>query len=158
VRLPRQLGIGPFGILGSALLLAAAFWLKDYVPLSPIFSSPTIPRLCLLFGIVLSALVAIWSVRSLPIDKRGTGVCTTGAYRYVRHPVYAAFTSIGALGLALYFNHTVFLVWLLAVQAWWHWLIPIEERSMIEEFGDEYEQYMQRTGRFIPRFVRHDTA
>jgi protein-S-isoprenylcysteine O-methyltransferase Ste14 len=29
--------------------------------------------------------------------------------------------------------------------------IPKEEKMMIEEFGDEYEAYMQRTGRLLPR-------
>ena len=29
-----------------------------------------------------------------------------------------------------------------------------EESLMIEQFGDEYRAYMQRTGRFLPRFTR----
>ena len=29
--------------------------------------------------------------------------------------------------------------------------IPKEERMMIDEFGDEYIAYMQRTGRLLPR-------
>jgi protein-S-isoprenylcysteine O-methyltransferase Ste14 len=29
--------------------------------------------------------------------------------------------------------------------------IPKEERMMIDEFGGEYEAYMQRTGRLLPR-------
>jgi protein-S-isoprenylcysteine O-methyltransferase Ste14 len=27
-----------------------------------------------------------------------------------------------------------------------------EEQMMIEQFGDEYINYMQKTGRFFPRF------
>jgi protein-S-isoprenylcysteine O-methyltransferase Ste14 len=29
--------------------------------------------------------------------------------------------------------------------------VPREEQMMIEEFGEEYKAYMQRTGRFFPK-------
>jgi protein-S-isoprenylcysteine O-methyltransferase Ste14 len=29
---------------------------------------------------------------------------------------------------------------------------PMEEQMMLEEFGDEYDAYMRRSGRFLPRF------
>jgi protein-S-isoprenylcysteine O-methyltransferase Ste14 len=157
VRLPKAFGVGPFGIVGSAALLAVAFWLEPYIPLQPLFPSSTIPRACFVVAAILSIMTVVWSVRSLPVSMRGRGVCMRGAYRHVRHPVYAAFTTIGALGLALYLNHPVFLLWLLAVQVWWHWLIPFEERTMVEEFGDEYERYMAQTGRFVPRFWQSRT-
>jgi len=28
---------------------------------------------------------------------------------------------------------------------------PIEEAHLVERFGDEYRQYMQRTGRYFPK-------
>jgi protein-S-isoprenylcysteine O-methyltransferase Ste14 len=28
---------------------------------------------------------------------------------------------------------------------------PKEEANLIEKFGDEYREYMKRTGRFLPR-------
>ena len=37
------------------------------------------------------------------------------------------------------------------------WRVPKEEQMMIEAFGDEYKAYMQRTGRFLPRW-RRDAA
>lgn len=154
MRPSRTFGVGPSGIVLSAALLAVAFWVKLYIPLPPLFSSPTIPRVALAAGVGFSILVVIWSLRSLPIGDRGHGVCTSGAYRYVRHPVYSAFSSIGALGLALYCNHPVFLLWFVAVQVLWHWLVQFEEQIMVWEFGEEYERYMERTGRLIPRLDR----
>jgi len=29
--------------------------------------------------------------------------------------------------------------------------LPQEEAGLIEKFGDEYREYMQRTGRFLPK-------
>ena len=28
---------------------------------------------------------------------------------------------------------------------------PLEERMLLKEFGDEYRDYMRRTGRFLPK-------
>jgi len=154
MKLPRRTGVGPPGIFLSALLLAVAFWVKPYIPLPPLFARPTIPEIALGAGIVFSVLLVVWAVRSLPIQKRGMGVCSNGAYRYVRHPVYGAFSSVGALGLALYFNHPIFLLWFVAIQFLWNWLVRFEEQMMVEEFGEEYEQYMEYTGRLLPRFGR----
>lgn len=32
------------------------------------------------------------------------------------------------------------------------WRVPKEEQMMIEAFGGEYKAYMQRTGRYFPKF------
>ncbi|MFX1367143.1 MAG: methyltransferase family protein, partial [Promethearchaeota archaeon] len=32
-----------------------------------------------------------------------------------------------------------------------HWITKIEETLLIDQFGDEYLEYMKATGRFIPR-------
>ena len=158
MKLPRRTGVGPPGLLLSAAFLAAAFWAKPYIPLPPLFTNPTVPKIALGAGVVLSILVVVWSLRSLPIQKRGLGVCANGPYRYVRHPVYVAFSSIGALGLAFYFNHPVFLLWFVAIQLIWHRLVQFEEQMMVEEFGEEYVRYMEHTGRLFPRFGRRPSG
>ena len=33
-------------------------------------------------------------------------------------------------------------------------IIQTEEQTLLEKFGDEYREYMQRTGRFLPRLRR----
>ena len=73
---------------------------------------------------------------------------TTGPYAWIRHPIYLAMmaflTSI-ALVTANWFFIAILVVSIvdLAIR------IPKEEQMMIEEFGDEYKAYMQRTGRFF---------
>ena len=34
-------------------------------------------------------------------------------------------------------------------------VIPLEERELIDKFGDRFREYMARTGRLLPRAGRH---
>ncbi len=77
-------------------------------------------------------------------------IITTGPYARIRHPMYTAFIvfTIGTVLLAANLFVTIFglLVSIL--------LYPIsktEEQMLLNEFGDQYYDYMKRTGRFVPR-------
>jgi protein-S-isoprenylcysteine O-methyltransferase Ste14 len=99
-----------------------------------------------------------WVMRTLGTNLTDTVVTrarhtlvTTGPYRWVRHPFYcvgvlwfAALTAITASGLLLAIGLAAFV--LLALRT------PIEERKLLERFGDEYREYMSRTGPFWPRW------
>jgi protein-S-isoprenylcysteine O-methyltransferase Ste14 len=55
-----------------------------------------------------------------------------------------------SLGLVLGNWIPLFLVaWAVAIFA--SRVLP-EERMMLEQFGDEYREYMKRTGKFLPRW------
>jgi protein-S-isoprenylcysteine O-methyltransferase Ste14 len=75
---------------------------------------------------------------------------TRGIYRYIRHPIYAAFLLWGVAQAMLLPNWVVgitgpiILVILFAIR------IPREEQMMIDTFGDAYRDYGKRTARFIP--------
>ena len=86
---------------------------------------------------------------TVAIRKEHTLV-THGPYRWVRHPLYSfgflLFTGFSLLTANGFIGLTgVCALTLLALRT------PIEEAKLIEQFGDEYRAYMQRTGRFIPR-------
>jgi len=90
-----------------------------------------------------------WSVTlELNADHR---LVTRGVYHVVRHPMYVSFFVLGA-GQALLlanwiagFSGLVATALLVAVR------LPHEEAMMIEAFGDEYRDYMRRTGGLVPR-------
>jgi protein-S-isoprenylcysteine O-methyltransferase Ste14 len=75
---------------------------------------------------------------------------TSGAYRWVRHPLYTVASSmfisfgmmadnwfIAALGVLAFIG--------MAIRT------PKEEANLVAKFGDEYLEYMKRTGRFLPK-------
>ncbi len=75
---------------------------------------------------------------------------TTGPYRWVRHPFYVAFM------LAVTADSIVTANWFLALTRFVTSVLIVirtrtEEQKLVERFGVEYRDYMERTGRFFPR-------
>jgi protein-S-isoprenylcysteine O-methyltransferase Ste14 len=78
-------------------------------------------------------------------------IVTWGAYGRVRHPFYASFL-LGLVGTALTLPHVATVITLLYALVVLNWTAAREERRLASsEFGEEYRQYMGRTGRFWPR-------
>jgi len=75
---------------------------------------------------------------------------TTGVFGYIRHPVYAG-GILGLVGIYMAFRSVVMLVLvsLLYFIVIRHRML-FEEEMLVEEFGDEYREYMERTSRLIP--------
>ena len=99
----------------------------------------------------------MWMFRTLGMNLTDTVVTrkqhalvTTGPYRWVRHPFYSsAALLILAVSLAAanwFFSVAGCLMLLLLVIR-----TQKGEQNLIARFGDEYRNYMQRTGRFVPR-------
>jgi protein-S-isoprenylcysteine O-methyltransferase Ste14 len=76
---------------------------------------------------------------------------TSGPYSRMRHPMY---TAIPGWAVSLGFMiaswvPVLFAAWAAAIFVM---RVPQEERMMLEQFGDEYREYMKWTGRFLPRW------
>jgi protein-S-isoprenylcysteine O-methyltransferase Ste14 len=76
---------------------------------------------------------------------------TTGPYARMRHPLYTSMFGWGT-ALSLLTANWIFVGVCALTIAGLVWRVPKEEQMMVEAFGDEYNTYMQRTGRFFPRF------
>jgi len=99
----------------------------------------------------------IWMFRNI-----GTGITptvatrkehklsTSGPYHWIRHPLYTfgtlAFISLGLIADSWFIVLLAILAFILLSLR-----TPSEEAHLIEKFGDEYRQYMKRTGRYLPR-------
>jgi protein-S-isoprenylcysteine O-methyltransferase Ste14 len=74
----------------------------------------------------------------------------SGPYRWVRHPLYTVgfLMFVGLSHLAA--NWFILLMLVLGIIPI-SMRTPLEEGRLIEYFGDEYRDYMQHTGRYLPR-------
>jgi protein-S-isoprenylcysteine O-methyltransferase Ste14 len=94
------------------------------------------------------------SFHSLVVSKANHRLVVSGPYRWIRHPIYAAFllSYVGGGLLASNWVLTFVPAGLYAI------LVAIrmeeEEALMVELFGQEYVDYQGRTGRLVPRFER----
>lgn len=87
------------------------------------------------------------------VARHDATLVTTGPYRWVRHPFYLAFALVVAADSLVTANGflalTGVLLFLLVVMR-----TKKEEENLLERFGDDYRQYVARTGRFIPAWGR----
>ncbi len=75
---------------------------------------------------------------------------TSGPYRWVRHPLYTIGCSLFVTFGMIADNWFIILLGSLAFIAM-AVRTPKEEANLIDKFGDEYREYMKRTGRFLPK-------
>jgi protein-S-isoprenylcysteine O-methyltransferase Ste14 len=74
---------------------------------------------------------------------------TSGPYRYIRHPRYLGVMMV-ALGLALLFRSWIALLALPFLLALLIFRLSDEEKLLQEEFGGQWEAYVQRSWRLVP--------
>jgi protein-S-isoprenylcysteine O-methyltransferase Ste14 len=79
-----------------------------------------------------------------------------GIYGRVRHPRYLAI-ALGTLGWALFSGYTGAVAVALGTIPALVLVTVIEERELLERFGDEYAEYRKRVPRLIPRLGRSPT-
>jgi protein-S-isoprenylcysteine O-methyltransferase Ste14 len=147
----RIFGSGPFGLVASIVFLAGAVYVDRQFETPPLLDSHGLRSVILAVSVLVTVALVVWSVKSLPASDRGCRLCTDGAFKHVRHPLYAAFLSVFNFGLAIYLNSHVFVAWAVLLHPLWHHVVRYEEQLMIEIFGDEYVNYQKVTGRFVPR-------
>jgi protein-S-isoprenylcysteine O-methyltransferase Ste14 len=150
-RFAKIFGSGPIGLAISMFLLLVAVWIDNRIDPRPILNDQLVRSSIFLLSILITVALVVWSVKSLPGRDRGNRLCTDGAFKYVRHPLYAAFLSVFDFGLAVYLNSYVFVLWAVILHPIWHYAIRYEEGLMVEIFGMQYLEYQKKTGRFLPK-------
>jgi protein-S-isoprenylcysteine O-methyltransferase Ste14 len=144
------------------LLVAAQLILITVLVLVPAPRTWPTPTWLAVLGVILvlmGGVIAAIAARALgpgftasPLPSQQARLATTGVYRYVRHPIYAALLLAG-VGVVLVAGQLARAgVWLALLALLWlkaGW----EERELRQRFT-EYADYAARTGRLLPRLRR----
>jgi protein-S-isoprenylcysteine O-methyltransferase Ste14 len=86
--------------------------------------------------------------------KKEHALVTIGPYSRIRHPMYTVFM-LFTLSTALMTANLLVAVFAAIIITMFFPLSKKEERMLIDRFGEEYRNYMKRTGRFLPRMRQH---
>jgi protein-S-isoprenylcysteine O-methyltransferase Ste14 len=84
--------------------------------------------------------------------REGHVLITDGVFGHIRHPMYAAHIVWGIAAALMLHNWIAGYAFLIASLAQYFSRVDAEEQMMLQQFGEEYQRYMERTGRLIPRF------
>ena len=154
---------GPFILftlrpIGVACMLGLVAYMVN--PRWMAWSSMDLPAWLRWTGVGIGAVAGtllVWTLRSLGknltdtvVTRREHTLVTRGPYRWVRHPFY------DAAALSMLANALTAADWFLLL-AGGAGLILIVARTRREEanlrlrFGDSYQAYVERTGRFVPK-------
>ncbi|MFP6677496.1 MAG: protein-S-isoprenylcysteine O-methyltransferase [Pirellulaceae bacterium] len=90
-----------------------------------------------------------WSV-TLQV-RENHGLITSGVYSMVRHPMYTSMFLLGIAQALFLPNWIAGPAYLVSFGTLYVLRVRTEEKMMLDQFGTEYEQYMQRSGRLTPR-------
>ena len=153
-------GEHPFGDVGQLILLGVFLivWVGDSFLLhKSTFLSVYVPLYIRLVILGLALIIAMYLFKSGHVvvshEKRPDGVVATGAFRFVRHPLYLA-SILTYLGLTVSTTSIFCLALLAGMSIFYNYIASYEERLLENKFGEEYTRYKKRTGRWAPRIGR----
>ncbi|MGD0827914.1 MAG: isoprenylcysteine carboxylmethyltransferase family protein [Desulfobaccales bacterium] len=148
-------GEHPYGDAGQLILLGLFLivWVADsfFLHLSTFLYLPWYIRLIFLVSCLAVAAFLFKSGHGVVSHSQRSGdMVTTGAFKYVRHPLYLG-CILFYLGLALSTASLFSLVLWVAICIFYNYLASYEEKLLEAKFGEGYKIYKEQTGKWIPR-------
>lgn len=112
--------------------------------------------------LVLGGLMYTWCIWNFATFGRGTpapidapkSLVIRGPYRYVRNPMYVGVLTVILGWTVLYKNPRLFLYMSFVALIFHLFIVLYEEPHLRSVFGNEYENYCTRVGRWLPRNIR----
>lgn len=106
--------------------------------------------------LLVACLGRVWCIMYIG-GQKNTSVVSAGPYSMVRNPLYV-FSFIGALGIVLMTHSIVIAVILLVFYVGiYPFVVAKEESNLHGLFGDAYQDYCDKTPRFIPSLKLYST-
>jgi protein-S-isoprenylcysteine O-methyltransferase Ste14 len=102
--------------------------------------------------IVIGALIALLGWRQLYSAVKKQEMAQSGLYRYVRHPQYTGFF-LFLIGSVINWPTLATVITLPVLCFVYLRLANSEEAESQERFGEQYQRYVAKTGKFLPRLI-----
>jgi protein-S-isoprenylcysteine O-methyltransferase Ste14 len=151
-------GEHPLGDAGQVILFGVfmVIWVLDsFVLHRSTFLAKYIPlvfRLIILGAALGTAFYLFKSGHAVVSDNQhAPAVVSTGAFRYVRHPLYLG-TILAYFGLTVSTTSLFCLAMLVAIAVFYNYIAGYEEKLLEKKLGQAYIAYKENTPRWMPRF------
>jgi protein-S-isoprenylcysteine O-methyltransferase Ste14 len=154
----------------SIIHFGLVFYFQTTIPKTILFTPPLFISIAGYFGLIASIICLILILKRYSSafdflglnaifkknDQSNSGndsekqLVKTGWNAYVRHPIYTA--TLAAFWFAWLTDPTIaWLIFCLVNTAYVIFAIPIEERKLVEEFGEDYRIYKKEVPALVPR-------
>jgi protein-S-isoprenylcysteine O-methyltransferase Ste14 len=149
-------GEHPFGDSGQLILLFLflLIWVVDsfFLEISTFFTNYISRYIRLIImGVIL--LCSVYLIRSghavVSHGQHLSGVVSTGAFQYVRHPLYLG-SIMFYLGLAVSTVSLFSLGLVVVIIIFYNHIASYEEKLLEDRFHEEYRKYKKKTGKWVP--------
>jgi len=159
------------GLLVIALVPSIIYMitsLVDQVYKIEIIRDPVIKWIIIMILLVTGLLYAIWSlifqniigqggpveIGNIEISPKTKNLVVSGPYKNTRNPMLFG-TFLLYLAFALFINSITSVVLVCAIFVFMLTVVvKMEEKRLLKDFGNQYEEYRKKVSRFIPWFQR----
>ena len=132
--------------IGDSFFLGKSTFLSNYVPLY-------IRLVILGLALITAAYLFISGHVVVSHGQRPAGVVSTGAFGYVRHPLYLG-NILFYIGLSLSTASLFSFALLVVIFVFYNYIASYEEKLLDQRFGEPYKVYKKKTGKWVPRIGR----
>jgi len=122
-----------------------------------VFEIPPLPidkNLSFIIFLILTlfyAFILIWSALILASAKRENKLAKRGPYKICRHPMYVGIVLLINPALAILFCSWSLLEASIILYFIWKRFALKEEKELLKIFGEEYKEYIKKTGCLFPK-------
>ena len=160
-KITAVLGSALFFIVAPVTVAGVIPWLITHWEFQPPFLAVEATRLAGVALIIAGVPGVLDSFARFALEGLGTpapiapprNLVVSGLYRYVRNPIYVAVVAV-ILGQALLFGDWRLFWYGALLWLFFHvWVLVIEEPTLEQTFGAEYESFRTNVPRWIPRLA-----
>ncbi|MDD4645087.1 MAG: isoprenylcysteine carboxylmethyltransferase family protein [Bacteroidales bacterium] len=159
-------GLLVVGLMPSIIYLLT--WLMDKFFRLELFHNLVVQEIVIVLLLIVGIIFGIWSlvaqnaigeggpleIGNIEISPKTEHLVVTGPYKYTRNPMLFG-TFLMYLAFAFFINSATSLILVCAIIIFMLTVVvKMEEKRLLKDFGNQYEEYRKKVSKFIPWFQR----